>query len=203
MRKSFTHTALILAATIGLSACCNDNDNITVSKENWTATSASDSQTVDKSKEGFGLGFEPVIEFSPRTTFVSGNFEDFDALYVKARSGEYIDCDKLVNTTATVHPSSHMAEAHNEPDYTFRLHDYMIASGNDFTSLDVCAEEIEQARVSLCEHMDDIVASTEAANIVAKQKGDTMRFGYSISDAAAAYCNGYHWVPGQTASIAF
>lgn len=168
MRKLFIYIVFIFVVVIGLLVCCNDNDNIIVSKENWMVIFVSDLQIVDKLKEGFGLGFEFVIEFLLCIMFVSGNFEDFDVFYVKVWLGEYIDCDKLVNMIVIVYFFLYMVEVYNELDYMFRLYDYMIVFGNDFILLDVCVEEIEQVCVLLCEYMDDIVVFIEVVNIVVK-----------------------------------
>lgn len=115
---------------------------------------------------------------------------EFDLFYIEASTGKNINCDKLVQTIGWVEASSHMQSAHGETLYPVHMHDYMILTDNDFTELGVCANEIEQARVDLCDEASKLVTEVNKKNDALKSTGGKggMVYGYSLSQAQFEYC---------------
>ena len=144
---------------------------------------------------------EPVQITPPRSELT-----EFDVLFEKVMNGKAIDCDMLVNTTATIDASKHSKDSHHAEGIEIRLHDYMSMTGNYFVDKGACLNEIENARVSMCESVDamiDSVIEKNASTAAEGEEGGSFLHGYSVSYTAKEFCTEYSWASTKTALLYF
>ncbi|APD92146.1 hypothetical protein BM525_19890 (plasmid) [Alteromonas mediterranea] len=131
----------------------------------------------------------------------------FDVLFEKVTNGDNVDCESLVNTTVMINASKHAKESHAASRVKVTLHDYMSMTGNYFADKGACLNEIENARVSMCDSVDAMIDSVieKNASTAAEERQDDGVFlhGYSVSYTAKEFCTEYSWSRPKTALLYF
>jgi hypothetical protein len=113
----------------------------------------------------------------------------FDDFYAQIKAGKDVDCDVLVSTVGWVKAGGHQYTSHGVDTHKVNMHDYMLLSGNDFTSFKACNNEIEPARLTLCDEKNKIIEHTKTRQIEMSANPDiTTVAGYSLSKAQFHYC---------------
>lgn len=109
---------------------------------------------------------------------------DFDSYYQKAVVGESINCSDLVATVGWVETSNHGIKRND-----VSVLDYITLTGNDFTSLNICHDELTTAVQTMCNEVRKI-----KSDVASKNKGlepvesAAYLHGYSLSGAQFKYC---------------
>lgn len=113
---------------------------------------------------------------------------DFDSYYQKASVGESINCSDLVATVGWVETSNHV-QSHGIKRNDVSVLDYIVLTGNDFTSLNICHDELAKAVQIMCNEVRKIKSDVASKNKeLHPVEGAAYSHGYSLSDAQFKYC---------------
>jgi hypothetical protein len=133
-----------------------------------------------------------LLSFAGCSNDENNGLQVFDDYYAQIKSGGNLDCNALTSTAGWVAAGEHQRTSHGAYTYTVKVHDYMLLSGNDFTTFQACSTELESARLVLCDEKNQIINDTRNRQAEMNTRSDTLDVaGYSLSKAQFHYCKDY------------